>query len=212
LSEELRKEMGEAAVRVAKSVGYTNAGTVEFLLDSEGNYYFLEMNTRLQVEHPVTEEITDLDLVQLQVRIAAGERLPLTQKQIEISGHAIEARITAQDPMEEFAPSTGLIQRWDAPGGRGVRLDTHVYAGFTIMPYYDPMIAKLIVRAPTRPEAVAKLRMALHEFHVEGIKTNIPFLRELVETPEFAAGDVHTGFVPQFLERMGSDHGVPVGV
>lgn len=212
LSEELRKQMGEAAVRVAKSVGYTNAGTVEFLLDSEGNYYFLEMNTRLQVEHPVTEEITDLDLVQLQVRIAAGERLPLTQEQIEITGHAIEARITAQDPLEEFAPSTGRIQRWDAPGGRGVRLDTHVYAGFTIMPYYDPMIAKLIVRAPTRLEAVAKLRMALHEFHVEGIKTNIPFLRDLVETPEFAAGDVHTGFVPLFLERMNSGHGVPVGV
>lgn len=205
LSQELRQQMGEAAVRVAQSVGYANAGTVEFLLDREGHFYFLEMNTRLQVEHPVTEEITGLDLVHWQLRIAAGERLSIRQDQVQIQGHAIEARITAQDPDQDFAPSIGTITKWAAPGGRGVRMDTHVYGGFAISPYYDPMIAKLIVRGETRAEAVQKLTTALHEFDVEGIKTNIPFLRRLVVHPDYVRGEVSTAFVPRFLEE--SDRG-----
>lgn len=201
LNPKLRQQMGEAAVRVAKSVGYSNAGTVEFLVDAEGRFYFLEMNTRLQVEHPVTEEICGMDLVQLQILIASGEKLPITQKQVELEGHSIEARITAQDPDKVFAPSTGKITVWNAPGGRGVRMDTHVYAGFTISPFYDPMIAKLIVTADNRADCVRKLQSALHEFHVEGIQTNIPFLRRLVMHPDFISGKVDTGFVPRFLEE-----------
>lgn len=199
LTQKLRTAMGEAAVRIAKSVGYTNAGTVEFLVDNAGKFYFLEMNTRLQVEHPVTEEVTGFDLVHLQLRIASGERLPFTQKQVELKGHSIEARITAQDPDNDFAPSTGTITKWQAPGGRGVRMDTHVYGGFTISPFYDPMIAKLIVRGNDRKEAVAKLRTALAEFEVEGILTNIPFLRRLIEHSDYVSGNVSTAFVPKFL-------------
>jgi len=200
LSEATRKKMGEAAVRVAKSVGYSNAGTVEFLYDDETtHFFFLEMNTRIQVEHPVTEAITGIDLVQWQIRIAAGERLPMTQGDIKLTGHAIEARITAQDPDNDFAPSTGKITCWCPPGFGNVRLDTHVYAGFSVSPYYDPMIAKLIVTGRDRPEAVRNLQVALDEFHVEGIKTNIPFLRRLCAHPDYLSGDVNTGFVPRFF-------------
>jgi acetyl-CoA carboxylase biotin carboxylase subunit len=197
----LRQAMGEAAVRVAKSVGYANAGTVEFLVDKEGNFYFLEMNTRLQVEHPVTEEITGIDLVQLQLKIAMGEPLPLTQEDIQLKGHAIEARITAQDPEKDFKPSTGKITVWNPPGGRGIRLDTHVYAGFEVSPFYDPMIAKLIVYAPDRLSAVRKLQHALEEFRVEGIATNISFLRKLVANEEYVKGNVHTSFVSHFMNE-----------
>ncbi|MGV3615095.1 MAG: acetyl-CoA carboxylase biotin carboxylase subunit [Fimbriimonas sp.] len=199
LPEEVRRAMGEAAVRVAQSVGYQNAGTVEFLVDRDFNFYFLEMNTRLQVEHPVTEEITGIDLVHLMLRIASGEPLPITQADVNLEGHAIEARITAQDPDKEFAPSTGKITGWRAPGGRHVRMETHCYAGFTVSPYYDPMIAKLIVSGRNRDEAVAKLRTALYEFEVEGIATNIPFLRRLVESEGYRTGEFDTGFVPRFL-------------
>ncbi len=199
LPEAVRKAMGEAAVRVALSVGYQNAGTVEFLVDKDFDFYFLEMNTRLQVEHPVTEEITGLDLVHLMLRVASGESLGLTQDDVRLKGHAIEARITAQDPDADFAPSTGAITMWRAPGGRGVRMETHCYAGFAVSPFYDPMIAKLIVRGETRDEAVAKLRTALHEFEVEGIKTNIPFLRRLVDSEGFRSGEFDTGWVPRFL-------------
>jgi acetyl-CoA carboxylase biotin carboxylase subunit len=199
LPAEVRRAMGEAAVRVAQSVGYQNAGTVEFLVDTDFNYYFLEMNTRLQVEHPVTEEITGLDLVHLMLRVASGEPLPITQEDVVLQGHAIEARITAQDPDKEFAPSTGKITGWRQPGGRRVRVDTHCYAGFTVSPFYDPMIAKLIVAGRDRDEAVAKLRTALHEFEVEGIATNIPFLRRLVESEGYRTGQFDTGFVPRFL-------------
>lgn len=199
LPAEVRKRMGEAAVRVAKSVGYQNAGTVEFLVDSEFNFYFLEMNTRLQVEHPVTEEITGIDLVHLMLRIASGELLGMTQADVSLVGHAIEARITAQDPDKDFAPSTGKISKWCAPMGRGVRMETHCYAGFTVSPFYDPMLAKLIVKGETRELALAKLRTALHEFHVEGIATNIPFLRRLVADERYAEGDFTTAFVPRFL-------------
>lgn len=201
LSEAKRREMGEAAVRVAQSVGYTNAGTVEFLLDKDDNFYFLEMNTRIQVEHPVTEAITGLDLVQWQLRIAAGEPLPFKQADINLTGHSIEARITAQDPDNDFAPSAGKITRWDPPGFGGIRLDTHVYAGFSVSPFYDPMIAKLIVTGRDRAEAVRLLQIALDEFNVEGIQTNIPFLRRLVRSADYISGDVSTAFVPRFLQE-----------
>lgn len=201
LDAKLREEMGAAAVRVATKVGYTNAGTVEFLLDREGNFYFLEMNTRIQVEHPVTEQVSGLDLVKWQIRIAAGEPLDFDQSDVRLSGHAIEARITAQDPDHDFAPSTGKITRWNPPGFRGVRLDTHVYAGFEISPYYDPMIAKLIITGEDRPSAVRRLQVALDEFDVQGIKTNIEFLRRLVRDPAYVAGDISTAFVGRFLEE-----------
>ena len=197
----LRKEMGEAAVRVAGSVGYTNAGTVEFLVDEAGDFYFLEMNTRLQVEHPVTECVTGLDLVEQQLRIAYGEKLSFKQEDLKLHGHAIEARITAQDPDNDFSPSTGKITMWNAPGGIGVRMDTHVYAGFTISPFYDPMIAKLIVTGCNRDECLRRLTVALDEFNVEGISTNIPFLRRLVRHPDFVSGKITTAFVPSMLEE-----------
>jgi acetyl-CoA carboxylase biotin carboxylase subunit len=199
LPESVRKEMGEAAVRVAQSVGYENAGTVEFLVDKEFNFYFLEMNTRLQVEHPVSEEVTGLDFVHLMLKVASGEPLGLTQEDVNLKGHAIEARITAQDPDDDFSPSTGMITGWRAPGGRGVRMETHCYAGYAVSPFYDPMIAKLIVRGETREDAVAKLRTALHEFDIQGIKTNIPFLRRLVDSEGFRTGQFDTGWVPRFL-------------
>lgn len=200
LPERVRKKMGEAAVRVAKSVGYQNAGTVEFLVDDKFNFYFLEMNTRLQVEHPVTEEITGVDLMHLMLRTASGEKLALTQKAVELKGHAIEVRITAQDPDNDFSPSTGTITGWRTPMGRGVRMESHCYAGLTITPYYDPLLAKLIVWGEDRATAVTKLQGALHEFEVEGIATNIPFLRRLCATPSWVAGNFDTGFVPKFLD------------
>lgn len=201
VSPELRKKMGEAAVRVAEYVGYTNAGTVEFLLDANGDFYFLEMNTRIQVEHPVTEAVTGYDLVKWQIRIAAGEKLTMSQDEVPANGHAIEARITAQDPELDFAPSSGKITTWNPPGFGGVRLDSGVGAGSVVTPYYDPMIAKLIVHAPTREDAVRLMLAALHDFEVEGIKTNIPFLREIVADPRYMTNSVSTSFVPQFLEE-----------
>ncbi|MCC6404385.1 MAG: acetyl-CoA carboxylase biotin carboxylase subunit [Fimbriimonadaceae bacterium] len=201
LTEEARREICEAAVRAAASVGYYNAGTVEFLYAETGDFYFLEMNTRIQVEHPVTEEVTGMDLVQWQIRIASGESLPFEQADVRLQGHAIEARITAQDPENDFAPSTGVITVWQPPGFRGVRLDTHVSSGFVVSPYYDPMIAKLIVRGEDRADAVRRLAVALEEFRIEGIATNVPFLRRLVAHPDFQAGAVHTGFVPSFLQE-----------
>ncbi len=199
LPDKVRKKMGEAAVRVAKSVGYQNAGTVEFLVDKDNKFYFLEMNTRLQVEHPVTEEITGIDLVHLMLAIADGQKLPISQRDVELKGHSIEVRITAQDPDKDFAPSTGCITHWISPGGRGVRMETHCYAGFSVSPYYDPMLAKLIVTGRDRDEAVKKLRAALHEFEVGGIATNIPFLRRLIDHPLWIKGEFDTGFVPRML-------------
>lgn len=201
LTDELRDQMGAAAVRVAKQVGYSNAGTVEFLLDARGEFFFLEMNTRIQVEHPVTEQISGLDLVQWQIRIANGEKLPFDQSGVKLQGHSIEARITAQDPDKDFAPCTGKITRWEPPGFRGIRLDTHAYAGFTVSPYYDPMIAKLIVTAETRELAVRRLQVALEEFNVEGIQTNISFLRRLVRDQRYVSGEVSTAFVGEFLQE-----------
>lgn len=199
LPSDVRAAMGASAVKVAKSVGYQNAGTVEFLVDDKFNFYFLEMNTRLQVEHPVTEEITGVDLVHLMLKIASGEKLPFEQKDVTFKGHSIEARITAQDPDRDFAPSTGCITGWRAPGGRGVRMESHVYAGLAVTPFYDPLLAKLVVRGEDREDAVRKLQTALHEFEVSGIATNIPFLRRLVASPGYMAGDFTTAFVPVFL-------------
>ncbi|HEY0866196.1 MAG TPA: acetyl-CoA carboxylase biotin carboxylase subunit [Fimbriimonas sp.] len=199
LPDAVRQAMGESAVRVAQSVGYTNAGTVEYLVDASNNFYFLEMNTRLQVEHPVTEEITGIDLVHLMLKVASGEKLPIRQSDVRLQGHAIEARVTAQNPDLDFAPSTGPITGWRAPMGRGVRMETHCYAGFSVSPFYDPLLAKLIVRGNDRAEAVRKLQAALYEFEVEGVSTNIPFLRRLVATKEYESGMFDTGFVPAFL-------------
>jgi acetyl-CoA carboxylase biotin carboxylase subunit len=199
---EIRKQMGEAAVRVAWSVGYQNAGTVEFLLDADNKFYFLEMNTRLQVEHPVTEEVVGLDLVHMMLRVASGEPLGMKQEDVRYRGHAIEARITAQDPDNDFAPSTGMITEWCAPGGRGVRMDTHCYAGYAVSPYYDPLLAKLIVSARSRPEAVNRLQSALSEFKVGGILTNIPFMKRLVSHPDYVEGHVSTAFVPKLLTEQ----------
>jgi acetyl-CoA carboxylase biotin carboxylase subunit len=201
LPEETRREMGEAAVRLARSVGYSNAGTIEFLMDASGAYYFIEMNTRLQVEHPVTEQVTGVDIVQAQLKIAAGEELPFSQEDITLKGHSIEARITAEDPDNRFSPSCGKVTVWEPPARQDVRMETHVYPGFTISPFYDPMIAKLIVTGHNRPDAIERLRDALAEFKVEGIKTNLPFLRRIVEASEFRSGELDTGFVPSLMEE-----------
>jgi acetyl-CoA carboxylase biotin carboxylase subunit len=201
LSEKTRQEMGEAAMRVAKAVGYYNAGTTEFLLDKYNNFYFLEMNTRLQVEHPVTEEVTGVDLAKLQLLVAQGEKLPFTQSDVQLKGHAIEARITAQNPDKDFAPSTGKITKWCPPGGYGVRVDTYIQTGVNIGPFYDPMIAKLIVRANSRAEAIDKLLSSLKEFQVEGITTNISFLMRLIDHPDYRSGNITTSFVSYFLQE-----------
>ncbi|RMG24820.1 MAG: acetyl-CoA carboxylase biotin carboxylase subunit [Armatimonadetes bacterium] len=200
LSPEKRQEIGEAAVRIARQVGYVNAGTVEFLMDAEGNYYFIEMNTRLQVEHPVTEQVTGIDIVRTQIEVAAGKELPFTQEDITWTGHAIEARITAEDPDRNFAPSCGKITEWNPPKGEPIRLESHLYRGFEVSPFYDPMIAKLIVTAHDRVAAVELLSRALDEFRIEGIKTNIPFLKHLVQTEEYVKGDVHTQTVAQMMQ------------
>ncbi len=202
LSPETRKEMGEAAVRLAQRVGYVNAGTIEFLMDDNDNYYFIEMNTRLQVEHPVTEQVTGIDIVQTMLKIAAGEKLPFSQEDIFWTGHSIEARITAQDPEREFAPSCGGIMKWEFPDAPHIRLETHVYEGFNISPYYDPMIAKLIVTGQDRIEAIQLLSEALEKCRIEGVKTNIPFLRGLIKQPRFISGDVNTGFVPSIMNEV----------
>jgi acetyl-CoA carboxylase biotin carboxylase subunit len=195
MTDELRAEMGEAAVRAAKAVGYEGAGTCEFLVDAKGDFYFLEMNTRIQVEHPVTESVTGLDLVDLQVRIAAGESLPLTQAELSITGHAIEVRIYAEDPDNEFMPSPGRIVGWSAPGGPGIRIETGIEGGETVTAHYDPMIAKLVVSGRDRKEVLNRLAAALGAFWIAGIRTGLPFLRRLVENPVFQKGSYDTGFI-----------------
>lgn len=202
----LRKKMGEAAVKLAKAVGYVNAGTIEFLVDKNLNYYFIEMNTRIQVEHPVTEFITGIDLVKEQIKIALGKKLPFTQRQIKITGHAIECRINAEDVKANFRPAPGKITQLIMPGGIGVRIDTHIYPGYEVPPFYDSMIAKLIVHAPTRKEAIRKMLVALEQFMVDGITTNIEFHYSILHTQEFISGNVDTGFVARFLERIKDMH------
>ena len=197
----MREAMGEAAIRVARSAGYYNAGTVEFLVDAHGDFYFLEMNTRLQVEHPITELVTGHDLVRLQLEVAAGEPLRLTQPDIAWRGSAIECRVYAEDPYNNFFPSPGRITRLTRPLGPGVRLDGCVYEGWTVPLDYDPLLAKLAVWSATREDAIARMLRCLREYDVAGIHTNITFFRQILEDPEFRAGRLHTGFVDEFLER-----------
>ena len=197
----LRARMGEAAVRAAKACGYENAGTVEFLLSGD-QFYFMEMNTRIQVEHPVTEFVTGVDLVKMQIRIAAGEQLPFKQEDIHMTGHAIECRINAENPAQGFRPSPGKITALHMPGGPGIRIDTAVYSGYEITPYYDSMIAKLIAYAPTREEALKKMNWALAEFLVEGVDTNIDFQLKLLRDPDVEAASYDIGFLGRNLGRL----------
>jgi acetyl-CoA carboxylase biotin carboxylase subunit len=198
---DMRRRMGEVAVRVAQAAGYTNAGTVEFLVDAEKNFYFLEMNTRLQVEHPVTELVTGLDLVQLQIRIAAGERLPFTQSDVLIRGHAIECRIYAEDPDNNYFPSPGKITLLLAPSGPGIRRDSGMYEGWTVPMDYDPLLAKLIGYGSDREQAIGRLTRALNEYFVGGIKTNISLFRRILSDPDFRAARLDTGFLDRMLKR-----------
>ncbi|MBD3232987.1 MAG: acetyl-CoA carboxylase biotin carboxylase subunit [candidate division Zixibacteria bacterium] len=202
ISEEIRKQIGEAAVKAAKSAEYVNAGTVEFLYDDQGNFYFMEMNTRIQVEHPVTEQVTGVDLVKEQLKIAYGEKLKLRQDDISMSGHAIECRINAEDPDKNFAPSPGKIDFLHIPGGLGIRVDTHVFQGYTIPPFYDSMIAKLIVYGGDRSEAILKLKSCLREFIVSGVKTTIPFHRKVINTEKFVTGGFGTSFLDSLNEKQ----------
>ncbi len=195
LPEKTRLAICESAVRLIKAAGYYNAGTVEFIVDRHGNFYFIEVNARIQVEHPVTEMVTGIDLIKAQIRVAAGERLPFSQEDIRWHGAAIECRINAEDTTKGFRPSPGTIQRFIAPGGFGVRFDTHVYAGYTVTPHYDSMVGKLIVHQPTREEAIATMQRALAELRIEGIPTTVPLLREILEHPAFLEARVDTTFV-----------------
>ena len=188
--------MGDMAVRAAKAVGYENAGTIEFLLDKNKDFYFMEMNTRIQVEHPVTEAVTDLDLIKEQIKIAAGEPLSFQQADVKISGHAIECRINAENPEKNFMPCPGTITDIHLPGGRGVRVDTAVYNGYTIPSSYDSMILKLIVHDRDRESAIAKMRSALGELVIEGIPTNLDFQYDLINDRDFEEGNVDTDFIP----------------
>ncbi|WP_008826638.1 acetyl-CoA carboxylase biotin carboxylase subunit [Haloplasma contractile] len=201
IDEELRKKIGDAAVKISKHVKYENAGTVEFITDKEGNFYFIEMNTRLQVEHPVTELVTGVDLVKEQIRVANGKKLSFKQKDIKIEGHAIECRINAEDPEQNFMPSPGKINGLLLPGGLGVRIDTFIYNDYSVVPYYDSMIGKLIVHAKTRKEAIRRMRRSLEEFIIDGIKTNIEFQYVIMHDPEYVRGNYDTGFVENFLKK-----------
>ncbi len=196
---DLRRRMGEAAVKLAKAAGYTNAGTMEFLVDSSKNFYFLELNARLQVEHPVTEMITGLDLVKEQIRIAAGEPLSVRQDEVQLRGHAIECRIYAEDPFNNFMPSPGKIQVLRDPGGPGIRVESGIYEGCEVTIYYDPLVAKLIAWGRDRAEAIRRMRRALEEYTILGVKTSIPFHRRMLDDPQFLSGQVHTQFVEGWL-------------
>jgi acetyl-CoA carboxylase biotin carboxylase subunit len=200
MTPELRERMGEAATRGAKAINYVGAGTIEMLLDEDGSFYFMEMNTRIQVEHPVTEMLTGVDLVKEQIRVAAG--LPLSVTEVPpFRGHVIECRVNAEDPSRNFQPSPGKLEVFHQPGGPGVRIDTHAYAGYTVPPFYDSMIAKLIVQGSTREEALKRMQIALESFVIEGVKTTMPFLARVMQHPGFQAGKVHT----KWLEFEGAD-------
>jgi len=200
LSEKMRRRMGGIVIDAAKAVQYTNAGTFEFLMDPEGRFYFMEANTRLQVEHPVTEMVTGIDIVKAQIRIAAGERLGFKQSDVVFTGHSIECRINAEDP-ETFVPSPGLIHVFSVPGGPGVRVETFAHSDCTISPYYDSMIAKLIVHGRDRQEAIARMKRTLEMTTIEGIKTTIPLHLRILSDPEFVAGKLSTSFMERFLAR-----------
>ena len=196
MTPKLRKQMGAAAIKAAEYIGYEGAGTVEFLVDKDRNFYFMEMNTRIQVEHPITEQVIDYDLIREQILVAAG--VPISGKNYEPKLHSIECRINAEDPYNNFRPSPGKITTLHMPGGHGVRLDTHVYSGYTIPSNYDSMIAKLITTAQTREEAISKMKRALDEFVIEGVKTTIPFHRQLMDHPDYIAGNYTTKFMESF--------------
>jgi biotin carboxylase len=204
LTPQQRVSMGELAARGAAAIGYRNAGTMEFLFDEDGSFYFMEMNTRIQVEHPVTEEVTGIDLVKEQILVAAGESMSFKQSEVEWSGHAIECRINAEDFEHGFRPSPGQITYWYKPGGPGLRVDSHVYAGYSVPPYYDSMIGKLIAHGKTRAEAIRRMEIALEEMIVDGIKTTIPFHRLAMRHPRFRAGDLDTRFVEELLKERES--------
>jgi acetyl-CoA carboxylase biotin carboxylase subunit len=195
LKQQTREAMCNAAVRLVKAANYTNAGTVEFLVDMDERFYFIEMNARIQVEHPVTEFITGIDLIKMQILVAAGERLPFEQGDIKQTGHAIECRINAEDPEHNFRPCPGKIEKLIIPGGFGVRFDSHVYAGYTVSPTYDSMVGKLIVHQPTRNEAIKSMRRCLRELVIEGIKTSVPLQQRIIETNEFQSGKIDTSFI-----------------
>ncbi len=199
IDEQLRRKMGMLAVTGMKKIGYLSAGTVEFILDQNRKFYFMEMNTRIQVEHPVTEFVTDIDLVKEQIKIAAGGKMLLRQKDIKLNGCSMEARINAEDPEKNFRPSAGKIDGFHVPGGPGIRVDTHLYSGYTIPQYYDSLIAKLVAYGGSREETISRLRRALSEFVVEGIKTTIPFHLRLLENRRFLDGNIHTGLVDEML-------------
>ncbi len=203
VTSEMRQRMGETAVRAAKAAGYANAGTIEFLVDSAGNFYFLEMNTRLQVEHPVTELVTGLDLVHLQIRIAAGEKLSLRQEDIAIRGHAIECRVYAEDPDNNFFPSPGTITLLNEPAGPGIRVDSGIYAGWSVPVEYDPLLAKLIAFGGSRDEAIEKLNRAVGEYIVGGVRTNLQLFRRILNDPDFFVGKTDTGYLPRLLSQAG---------
>jgi acetyl-CoA carboxylase, biotin carboxylase subunit len=209
VSEKLREKMGAAAVKAARAIDYHSAGTIEFLLDDDGSFYFMEMNTRIQVEHPVTELVTGVDLIKEQLRIAAGEKHSLPDRgPVQLNGHALECRINAEDPAHNFRPSPGQITIWHAPGGPGVRVDSHAYQGYRVPPYYDSLLAKLIVHGRDRSESIVRMRLALESFIVEGVKTTIPFLLDLLEDPAVVAGDFDT----KFLERRMAEQAAQAAV
>jgi acetyl-CoA carboxylase biotin carboxylase subunit len=199
----LRQDIGDSAVKLAEAIGYVGAGTIEFLLDADGAFYFMEMNTRIQVEHPVTEMCTNFDLVKEQISVAAGAPLSFVMNGHRLRGHAIECRVNAEDPSRNFQPAPGLITAYHPPGGPGVRVDTHIYAGYTVPPYYDSLLAKVIVHGNTRTEALARMRQALDSFIIEGVTTTIPFLGRVMRHPDFVAGKLDTKFLerePQLLK------------
>jgi acetyl-CoA carboxylase biotin carboxylase subunit len=200
LNESTRKKLGEAAVKGAKAVGYQNAGTIEFLVTTSGDFYFMEMNTRIQVEHPVTEMVTGVDLIKEQLLVASGEKLRLRQKDVEINGHCIEVRLTAENPDNGFKPAVGTIERFDVPGGFGVRVDSHMYQGYQVPPFYDSLLAKILVLAPTRMEAIAKMERALHETRLDGVPSTLPFHLKILANDYFRRGELSTDFLAR---RMG---------
>ncbi len=205
LTHDLRKKMGRAAVRAAQAADYVNAGTIEFLVDKDGNYFFIEMNTRIQVEHPVTEEVTGIDLIKEQLRIASGEKLGFDQRNVTFTKHAIECRINAEDPARNFTPSPGVIDLYYSPGGHGVRVDSHAYGGYRIPSHYDSMIGKLITFGADRNVAIDRMYRALNEYLIRGIKTTIPFSKAIMSDPVFRQGLATTGYVEEFLHRSPSD-------
>lgn len=208
IDETMRKQMGESAVQAAKTVGYYSAGTIEFLLDQDNHFYFMEMNTRIQVEHPVTEMITGVDLIKEQIKIAAGQKLEFKQEQVQLKGHAIECRINAEDPSKNFMPCPGTVEYVHFPGGKGIRVDSALYAGYQIPPYYDSMVAKLIVHDDTREQAIQKMRSALGELIIQGVVTNLDYQYEILNDSDYVNGNIDTGFIEKFQEKLEKDRSI----